>query len=466
MLGQIEVNVTDPVTKEINGTTTMPTCIPCIGNEGRTIAVYATGAFLALFTIGMLVNQCGKKHKKLLLERLPMTVEVLEGEDPADIWAHEVERAEKKLGKEWPKTFGRLRKINKHAKTFGTRFKILISLVQVVNGVGLVVSIRWPPFFLELMLILRLFAFDINLPELMSLSCLFPVNYYGTLTTKTAFPIGIVIVLNSMGAIVGRFTQDTDSSDWDIDGDGVIDKDEFFKAQPKLKIIAELAAGVADRGLRQLGSGPVASKRGAMLVENRVASRIIGTLVGPLGGGSIYEQRSCMSEKLGESVASSAFTLLDAPHLPRGMGSRMYDGDGRPTKPRTLIEDGILQQWLINVYYGRKLERTPTTGGTSNLVVPAGSRSCNDILRDLDWAIHVDGFLGGNSNPATGRYSFGIRGTLFENGVAVKPISEMNISGSIFDLMGGFIEAADDPWLFGSCRSPSLLFDAVQFSGA
>lgn len=236
--------------------------------------------------------------------------------------------------------------------------------------------------------------------------------------------------------------------------------------QTDLPTIAQLAESVADRGVRQLGSGPVPSKRGAMLVDNRVASRIIGTLVGPLSGGSIYEQRSCMADKLGERVASSAFSLLDEPHLPKGMGSRLYDGDGRPTQRRTIIEDGVLQHWLINVYYGRKLERAPTTGGTSNLVVPIGQRSCVDILGDLNWAIQVDGFLGGNSNPATGRYSFGIRGTLFENGVAVKPISEMNISGSIFDLMDGFIEAANDPWRFGSCHSPSLLFDAVQFSGA
>ena len=117
------------------------------------------------------------------------------------------------------------------------------------------------------------------------------------------------------------------------------------------------------------------------------------------------------------------------------------------------------------MYYGRKLEREPTTAGTSNLIVPEGGRSVNQILSDLDWCIHVDGFLGGNSNPATGRYSFGIRGTLYENGEAVAPVSEMNISGSIFDLMGGYLEAANDPWRNGSCRSPSLLFDAVQFSG-
>lgn len=232
-----------------------------------------------------------------------------------------------------------------------------------------------------------------------------------------------------------------------------------------LMSIDELAAQVAERGARQLGSKPAPSKRGSMLVENRVASRILGTLVGPMSGSSIYEKRSCLADKLGKQVASSAFNLIDDPYLSRGMGSRTYDGDGMPTSKRTLVENGHLTQWLVNVYYGRKLEREPTSGGTTNLVVPVGSRSIDQILSSLDWGIHVDGFLGGNSNPATGRYSFGIRGTLYENGKALGSVSEMNISGSVFDLLGGFVEAADDPWLNGSCRSPSLLFDAVQFSG-
>lgn len=232
-----------------------------------------------------------------------------------------------------------------------------------------------------------------------------------------------------------------------------------------LEPIESVAAKVAERGLKSLGSSPVKSNRGAMLVENRIASRIISTLVGPMAGSAIYEQRSCLSDKLNETVASPAFNLIDDPHLPRGMGTRGYDGDGRPTQRRTLVENGQLKQWLLGIYYARKLEREPTTAGTSNLIVPPGSRSVHEMLGDLNWCIHVDGFLGGNSNAATGRYSFGIRGTLYENGEAVAPVSEMNISGSIFDLMGGFLEAANDPWKSGSCRSPSLLFDAVQFSG-
>jgi PmbA protein len=229
--------------------------------------------------------------------------------------------------------------------------------------------------------------------------------------------------------------------------------------------IEDISKRAAARALGRLGSGPVSSRRGAMLVENRVASRILGTIVAPMSGSSIYEQRSCLADKLGKQIAASGFNLMDDPHICRGMGSKPYDSDGRPTEKRSLVKDGILQTWLIDVYHSRRLNREPTVSDISNLVVPAGSRTPADILADRDWIILVDGFLGGNSNPTTGRYSFGIRGTLYEGGKAISPISEMNITGSIFDLLDGFAEAASDTWTNGACRSPSLLFDAVQFSG-
>jgi PmbA protein len=230
--------------------------------------------------------------------------------------------------------------------------------------------------------------------------------------------------------------------------------------------ISAVAERVAVRSRGRLGSRPVNSRKGVMLVENRSVSRILGVLLSPLSGGAIFEGRSCMSEKLGERIGAASFSLVDDPHVVRGMGSRLYDGDGRPTQRRTLVDKGILQTWFLDLYNARRLKRPPTVGSTSNLIVAPGGRTPEAILGDTAWAIHVDGFLGGNSNPATGRFSFGIRGTLWEQGQPVAPVSEMNITGSIFDLLDGFLEAADDPWHTGACRSPSLLFDAVQFSGA
>ena len=230
--------------------------------------------------------------------------------------------------------------------------------------------------------------------------------------------------------------------------------------------IDKVATETAARACRRLGSGPVESRKGLMLLDNRQVSRVLGAMLGPMSGRTLFEQRSCYLDKLGEKVGADNFSLIDEPHLPRGLASRPYDGDARPTVRRELFKDGVLQTWLLDVYYARRMKRAPTSGGTTNLVVPPGSRSVAEILAERGWVIRVEGFLGGNSNPATGRYSFGIHGTLFKNGEVAGAVSEMNITGSVFDLLGSFVEAADDVYTASSCRSPSLLFDAVQFSGS
>jgi PmbA protein len=148
------------------------------------------------------------------------------------------------------------------------------------------------------------------------------------------------------------------------------------------------------------------------------------------------------------------------------MGSRPWDGDALYARPMPVILDGVLQNYYINVYYGRKLGMPPTSGGRSNWVVPPGARSPAHILRDLDRCIVVTGFLGGNSNGLTGDFSFGVQGLLYERGEEVKRLSEMNVSGNIGQILDQFVEAGDDVWRWSSLRSPSLLFDDVQFSGS
>ena len=229
--------------------------------------------------------------------------------------------------------------------------------------------------------------------------------------------------------------------------------------------IAQLSADIRARALSRLASRPAASGRYPMLLDARVVARVLGALIGPLAGGAIYEQRSCMADRLHTQVAAAGFQMWDDPLIPRAAGSRRTDGDGRPPTRRAIIEDGVLKTFFIDVYNGRRLERPPTTGSASNIVIPPGSVSVADLGRDLPRAILVDGFLGGNANPTTGDFSFGIRGALLERGERVSAVSEMNVSGNIVELMQRFTAAAADPWLMGAWRCPTLLFDDVQFSG-
>ena len=202
-----------------------------------------------------------------------------------------------------------------------------------------------------------------------------------------------------------------------------------------------------------------------MLLENHAAGRILGVLGGPISGGEIHQGRSCLAGRKGEAIGNSKFSLYDDPTIPRGLGSRPWDGDALRARPMPIVEAGVLQNFYLSLYYGRKLGMEPTTGGRSNWVVPRGSRSRATILAGIPKCIVVTGFLGGNGNGLTGDFSYGIQGVLYEGGVATANLSEMNLSGNVLEIFHQFAEAADDTYVYSSVRSPSLLFDGVQFSG-
>jgi len=94
-----------------------------------------------------------------------------------------------------------------------------------------------------------------------------------------------------------------------------------------------------------------------------------------------------------------------------------------------------------------------------------GERNFDAILASVQKGIWVTNFNGGNSNPTTGDFSFGIEGFLIENGKTSTPLGEMNITGNMLSLWDSLTEAGNDPRETSSWRIPSLLFNNVNFSG-
>jgi PmbA protein len=130
-----------------------------------------------------------------------------------------------------------------------------------------------------------------------------------------------------------------------------------------------------------------------------------------------------------------------------------------------IFEDGVLKTYFIDTYYGKKLNVAPTISSPSIVTMKMGEKNLEDLMSGIDRGIYVTGFNGGNSNPTTGDFSYGVEGFLIENGKKTKPISEMNVTGNFITLWNNLIEAGNDPRQFTSRRIPSLLFDKVDFSG-
>jgi PmbA protein len=236
-------------------------------------------------------------------------------------------------------------------------------------------------------------------------------------------------------------------------------------ARKDLPRAEETGAMAAQRTLELLGAKKIKTETLPIIVENQQVGRILGGLLAAMSGRSVQQKQSFLADKKGSKIASDKLTLIDDPLVVGGFGSRLYDGDGITARKRTMIDAGVLKDFYVDWYYGRKLGWEPTTGGSSNLIIPPGNRTVKEIMKDLKRGILITGFIGGNSNSTTGDSSIGIFGTLFENGELTQPVAEMNIAGNHLEFWPKLVEVANDPWPYSSMRMPSLVFTDVVVSG-
>ncbi len=243
--------------------------------------------------------------------------------------------------------------------------------------------------------------------------------------------------------------------------DSWYERDIFFDKLKKTDI-GKLAL---ERALRRIGQTKIGSGKYNMIIENKVVSRLFNPLMDALTGQNIQQKNSFLIDKIGQQVASEKLALTDKPFIPGSPGSQLFDNEGLACKERVVFDKGVLKTYFIDTYYAKKLETTPTSGETTNLVFETGDKDLNGLMEAMGNGILVTGFNGGNTNGSTGDFSYGIDGFLIENGKIVKPISEMNISGNMKTFWMNLAEVGNDPYLLSSRQTPSLLFRDIDFSG-
>lgn len=221
----------------------------------------------------------------------------------------------------------------------------------------------------------------------------------------------------------------------------------------------------AERALSRVGSVKGESAVLTMAVDHRASGRLVGMLLGPLAAAALQQKRSFLEGKLGQPIGSKLLDLADDPLVVRGLGSRLYDAEGISARPFALFEKGVLRSYLVDTYYGRKLGIAPTTARPSNLAWALGGKGRAEILRDMGEGILVTGFLGGNSNGTTGDFSLGVRGFRVRGGQVAEPVGEMNVSGSQLELWHRLAAVGNDPYPYSAMRTPTLVFEGVQFAG-
>ena len=145
--------------------------------------------------------------------------------------------------------------------------------------------------------------------------------------------------------------------------------------------LEEIGTVAAIRTLDLMGGKKIPTTKLPVILENQGAGRVLGGLFNPMSGGSIQQKRSFLADKKGKSIGSKLLTVVDDPFIPRGLGSRYYDGDGFPARKRNLLSEGTVNEFLVDWYYSRKLGWEPTSGSIGNLIIPPGHAASRPLLK-------------------------------------------------------------------------------------
>jgi PmbA protein len=232
-----------------------------------------------------------------------------------------------------------------------------------------------------------------------------------------------------------------------------------------LPAIRELGQAAAQRAMSRVGAQKMVSAVLPMVVENRAGGGLLGRLFGPLSASALQQKRSFLEGKVGVQVGSVKLHVEDDPHVVKGLGSRLFDGEGMAARKMPVLDGGVLRNYYVDTYYGKKLGMAPTTGGSSNLAWKLGTKDRDGLLATVKDGVFVSGFLGGNSNNTTGDFSLGVQGFRVRNGALAEPVSEINISGNHLEFWKRLVEVGNDPYPYSAGRCPTLVFDGVQFAG-
>jgi PmbA protein len=212
-----------------------------------------------------------------------------------------------------------------------------------------------------------------------------------------------------------------------------------------------------------------------VIFENRLATSLLGPLMGAISGPSIARGTSFLKDRLGQPVFAKGVFLREDPHRPRGLGSSPFDDEGVANQARAIIDDGVLTTWLLNTASARQLGLT-TTGhasrglagppgvSTTNLTLEPGELDCAGLMREAKEGLLVTSMFGPSLNANTGDWSVGCSGVWFEDGEPAYPVTEITVAGNLKDIYARLVPGSDLE-IRGSANSPSLLVDALAIAG-
>ena len=298
---------------------------------------------------------------------------------------------------------------------------------------------------------------------------------------------GRKVIANSRGFVGGYRTSyaGVSAAPLAMDQNGQMQRDGWWSGARRMADLESpesIGKEAARRALRRLGARKVPTQRVPIVFAPEVARSLIGSLFEAASGDSIWRHASFLAGKLGAQIAAPSITIVDdnamlLPNGTGGFGSSPFDGEGLPSRRTVVVEEGVLQTYLLNTYSARKLGLRSTHNasrglagtpgiGCGNLYLAPGALTPEQIIADVPSGLYVTSLMGFGTNIVTGDYSRGATGLWIENGQLTHAVEEVTIAGNLAEMLMHVTAIGNDLVFRGSVTSPTLRIDGMTIAGA
>lgn len=289
------------------------------------------------------------------------------------------------------------------------------------------------------------------------------------------------VALVTSGGFAGAYAGTSSSFSCSVlAGEGTtMERDYEFSSKrhaADLENARDVGRRAGEKAVRRLNPRKVKSQAVPIIYDPRVSGGLVGHFASAISGSAIARGTSFLKKEMGKPVFAKGISIVDDPHMKRGLRSKPFDGEGVKNRRTQLIEDGVLTTWLLDTATARQLGLETTghaargTGGppspsTTNLYMEAGSLSVRELIADVKQGLYVTELIGMGINGVTGDYSRGASGFWIENGEIAYPVSEITVAGNLRDMFLHMTPAADLEFRYGT-NAPTIRVEGMTVAGS
>jgi TldD protein len=231
---------------------------------------------------------------------------------------------------------------------------------------------------------------------------------------------------------------------------------ELFDDDP-----AAIAASAARKALTLLDAGPAPTGSMPVVVGGGFGGVLFHEMTGHgLEADHVQKGASVYAGRLGEAVAQPLLTAYDDGRMPGEWGSDAIDDEGAPTQKTRVIEDGRLigflhdrrsaaREGVAQTGNGRResFRNLPIPRMTNTYIAP-GEAAPEAIIGEVERGFYAVSFGGGQVDPATGDFVFGVNeGYLIEGGRVTRPCRGATLVGNCLQALMGIDAVGGDFWM-------------------